>query len=77
MESLFGFQAQGDVSVNSILFSRLAFLYWGSHLAANLIPPVFPIILLLKSENDKILVNNFFPNLFSYGKSYSNLFIWE
>ena len=60
MESLFGFQGQGNINANSILFSRLAFLYWGSHLAANLIPPVFPIILLLKSENDKILVNNFF-----------------
>ena len=60
MESVFGFQAMHDNSINSVLFSRLAFLYWGSHLAANLVPPVFPILLLLKSENDKILINNFF-----------------
>lgn len=60
MESLFGFQAQADSTIHSVLFSRLAFLYWGSHLAANLVPPVFPILLLLKSENDKILTNNFF-----------------
>ena len=60
MESVFGFQAMNDNSINSVLFSRLAFLYWGSHLAANLVPPVFPILLLLKSENDKILINNFF-----------------
>ncbi len=34
--------------VSSILFNRVGFLFWGTHLAANLISPVFPILIYLK-----------------------------
>ena len=60
MSSLFGFQDESVFIGQTIFFSRLAFLFWGSHLAANLIPPVFLILLLLKVEKDPISSNNFF-----------------
>ena len=60
MSSLFGFQDESVFIGQTIIFSRLAFLFWGSHLAANLIPPVFLILLLLKVEKDPISSNNFF-----------------
>ena len=47
-----------ESSINSILFNRVAFLFWGSQLAANLIPPVFPILVILKVENEFIGTNN-------------------
>jgi len=62
--TIFGFQGQTHRMVESIYFSRLAFLFWGSHLAANLIPPVFPILLLLKSEKDPIFKNNYLLTAF-------------
>ena len=60
VSSIFGFQHDYTFNTNeSILFNRLAFLYWGSHLAANLIPPVFPILLFLKWKNHDFVKNNF------------------
>jgi hypothetical protein len=59
MSSIFGFDSHTNYISDNILFSRLAFLFWGSHLAANLIPPAFPILLLLKSEKDPIAKNNY------------------
>ena len=59
MSSIFGFKSQSLYLSENILFNRLAFLFWGSHLAANLIPPVFPILLLLKAEKDSIAQNNY------------------
>ena len=62
--TLFGFQESGRPVNHGIYFSRLAFLYWGSHLAANLIPAVFPILLLLKTEREPIVDNNYFLTLY-------------
>ena len=59
MASLFGIETQISHTSSSIVFNRLAFLFWGSHLAANLIPPVFPILLLLRSERDQNINNNY------------------
>ena len=59
MSSLFGYQIEFQRIENNIIFNRLAFLFWGSHLAANLIPPAFPILLLLKAEKDPIVKNNY------------------
>ena len=56
--SIFGFDHIYNFNLESIFFSRLAFLFWGSHLAANLIAPVFPIMILLKYVKDPILKNN-------------------
>ena len=58
--AVFGYQNESAFLGESIFFSRLAFLFWGSHLAANLIPPVFLIILLLKAEKAPIANNNYF-----------------
>jgi hypothetical protein len=57
--AVFGYQNESVFLGESIFFSRLAFLFWGSHLAANLIPPIFPILLLLKAERDPT-ANNFY-----------------
>ena len=56
---VFGFQEPTVLMDQTIFFSRLAFLFWGSHLAANLITPIFPILLMLKTENDPIAKNNY------------------
>ena len=61
--TIFGFQPQFEFISESTFFLRLAFLFWGSHLAANLIPPVFPILLLLKAEKDSSVNNNYFVSL--------------
>jgi len=61
--AVFGYQYDSVFIAEPIFFSRLAFLFWGSHLAANLIPPVFPILLLLKVERDPITNNNTFLTL--------------
>jgi O-antigen ligase len=58
--AVFGYQDETVLIDQTISFSRLAFLFWGSHLAANLIPPVFLILLLLKAEKDPIASNNSF-----------------
>jgi hypothetical protein len=63
MSSIFGFKSQSLFLSDNILFNRLAFLFWGSHLAANLIPPVFPILLLMKAEKDLITKNNYLLTL--------------
>jgi len=63
MSYIFGFKSQSINIIENILFNRLAFLFWGSHLAANLISPVFPILLLLKAEKDPITKNNYFLTL--------------
>ena len=60
MASVFGYEMTPDPMFNSLFFNRLAFLFWGSHLAANLIPPLFPILLLLKADNNSITKNNYF-----------------
>jgi len=59
MSSIFGYKSPSFHFSENILFTRLAFLFWGSHLAANLIPPVFPILLLLKAEKDPIANNTY------------------
>ena len=59
MSSIFGFSNKANDIPSSIFFTRLAFLFWGTHLAANLIAPVFPILLLLKAEKDPIGNNNY------------------
>ena len=61
--TVFGFKQQPEFIRENVLFLRLAFLFWGSHLAANLIPPVFPILLLLKAEKDSSINNNYFLSL--------------
>ena len=63
MSSLFGFEIEVESMYVGSIFSRLAFLFWGSHLAANLIPPVFPILLFLKAEKDPIVNNNYILTL--------------
>ena len=63
MSSIFGFQSRPMNAPESIFFNRLAFLFWGTHLAANLIPPVFPILLLLKAEKDSITNNKYLLTL--------------
>jgi len=60
MSFIFGFEEQTNYITLDIYFKRLGFLFWGSPLAANLIPPVFPILLMLKAENDSIIKNNYF-----------------
>ncbi len=72
ISSIFGFQNNYSFDTKeSILFNRLAFLYWGSHLAANLIPPVFPILIFLKWKEHALLKSNiiltliFLLNLFA------------
>jgi hypothetical protein len=59
MSSIFGFQSRPTNAPGSIFFTRLAFLFWGTHLAANLIAPVFPIFLLLKLEKEPLANNNY------------------
>ena len=59
MSSIFGFQSRPINVSESIFFTRLAFLFWGSHLAANLIPPVFPILILLKVQKEPLANNNY------------------
>ena len=63
MSSLFGFEREVNLISADPLFTRLAFLFWGSHLAANLVPPVFPILLLLKGEKDSITNNKYLLTL--------------
>ena len=58
MSSIFDYSIKSQFINENIFFNRLAFLFWGSHLAANLIPPVFPILLILKVEDDLITKNN-------------------
>jgi len=57
---IFGYSIESQFINENILFNRLAFLFWGSHLAANLIPPIFPILLLLSSEKEPIINNKYF-----------------
>ena len=63
ISSLFGFEIEVASMYVGSIFSRLAFLFWGSHLAANLIPPVFPILLLLKGEKYYITNNKYLLTL--------------
>ena len=59
MSSIFGFQSRPINTPESIFFTRLAFLFWGSHLAANLIAPVFPILILLKVQKEPLANKNY------------------
>ena len=59
ISSIFEYQNQDSSIYNDQIFYRVAFLFWGSHLAANLIPPAFPILLLLKAEGSELLKNNY------------------
>ena len=71
MKIIFGYVNILPNVSNELLFNRVAFLFWGSHLAANLIPPIFPILLYLRSENLKwthnraLLTIIIFLNLFA------------
>ena len=60
--SIFGYQFLNiDLNYSNIdnrIFGRLSFLFWGTHLAANIITPIFPILLYLKSKKIGILNNN-------------------
>ena len=58
MGNVFGSASAKNVIYTDLFFNRVAFLFWGSHLAANLIPPVFPILLFLRSENSSLVKNN-------------------
>tara|TARA_B100000519_G_scaffold53643_1_gene44601 strand:- start:2366 stop:3553 length:1188 start_codon:yes stop_codon:yes gene_type:complete len=49
--NIFGHGINPDSLTNKILFQRLLFLFWGSPLGANLIPPIFPMILYLHINN--------------------------
>jgi len=60
MSIIFGYSIEFQFINKNILFNRSAFLFWGSHLAANLIPPVFPILLLVSAEKDPIAKNKYF-----------------
>jgi len=60
MASIFSFHYQSKIVSNTIFFHRLSFLFWGSPLAANLVPPIFLILLLLKAEKDPNTTNNYF-----------------
>ena len=64
MSSIFGYQMNYNSIPVNIFFQRLAFLYWGSHLAANLIAPVFPILLILKAEKNQTVRNNYLLTFF-------------
>ena len=59
MSRIFGFSGIVRPSSDSIFFHRLAFLYWGSHLAANLIPPLFPITLFLFIKKKSLFSSQF------------------
>ena len=71
MGNIFGYDNSQNVIYNDLFFNRIAFLFWGSHLAANLIPPVFPILLYLRTENSNftknkiLLTSSVFINLFA------------
>jgi len=60
VSAVFGYQYDPVFMSESIFFTRSAFLFWGSHLAANLIAPIFPIIILLKTEKAPITNNHYF-----------------
>ncbi len=55
MSNIFGFSGNNRPSTDIIFFNRLSFLFWGSHLAANLIPPFFPITLFLFIKNRSLV----------------------
>jgi hypothetical protein len=59
MSSIFGFRSRPMNVPENIFFTRVAFLFWGSHLAANLIAPVFPILILLKVQKEPLANNNY------------------
>jgi len=60
--SIFGFDKSsqhGYEIIDQRMFGRLAFMFWGTHLAANVIPPIFPILFYLKVKKNWIINNNF------------------
>ncbi|MFL2998619.1 MAG: O-antigen ligase family protein [Candidatus Neomarinimicrobiota bacterium] len=48
---------QNYKSLDEKLFGRLSFLFWGTHLAANIIMPIFPILFYLRFKRYGILSN--------------------
>ena len=50
---IFGHGVNPMNTSGDILFQRLMFLFWGSPLGANLIPPVFPMLLFLRMKDDQ------------------------
>lgn len=66
MRNIFGYDINQNIIYNDLLFNRVAFLFWGSHLAANLIPPVFPILLYLRSENSNFTKNKMLLTLYIF-----------
>ena len=57
MSEIFNNKGNQNIIQVDLLFERVAFLFWGSHLAANLIPPIFPIIIYLRSEKTEVIQN--------------------
>lgn len=59
--NLFGYESlnidQNYSNFDERLFGRLSFLFWGTHLAANTIVPIFPILFYLKFKSHGILSN--------------------
>ena len=64
--SIFGYDNlnidQNYSMLDERLFGRLSFLFWGTHLAANIITPIFPILFYLRFKKYGILSN---PILFT------------
>ncbi len=58
MSMIFGFENYRVVNIDN-QFVRVKFLFWGAHIAANLIAPSFPIMMLLRERNDSYLKNNY------------------
>ena len=54
---IFGHGVNPESLTSKILFQRLLFLFWGSPLGANLIPPLFPMILYLRINKDQHFKN--------------------
>ena len=59
MSNVFGFENYLIADLQEH-FGRVKFLFWGSHIAANLTAPSFPIMLLLKERKDSFIKNNYF-----------------
>ena len=51
---------QNYINFDQKLFGRLEFLFWGTHLAANTITPIFPILFYLRFKKYGILNNPIF-----------------
>lgn len=64
ISDIFGFSNYKVSPNKGYLFHRIGFLFWGSHLAANLIPPIFPIAIFLRARSHYLVKNNFILTFF-------------